>query len=223
MTIIGNCTASTAVAVSNSSSGSLTHIGTAQASASTAAIGLGGAGQVTILTGPLLSTTTAEGTAGASGVNPCVALRWFPKDTALSTFSYTMRAEVVADGIRAARPMYFPQAYESGQPTPGNVRSDTVYGPEGIYTGTLAVPPTNSVAFGVPVDNTTGTAYLTEETVTAAATAAATAALTAASAVTFNQDITTLNTPNSIGERLKNSATVATVSQQLSDALSSRV
>jgi hypothetical protein len=64
--------------------------------------------------------------------------------------------------------MYFPQAYESGQPTPGNVRSGTVYGPEGVYTGTCAVPAANSVAFGVPVDNTTGTAVLTPESVRAA-------------------------------------------------------
>lgn len=44
-------------------------------------------------------------------------------------------------------------------PAPANVRSGTVYG-NNQYTGTLAVPPANAVASGVPVDNTTGTAAL---------------------------------------------------------------
>ena len=43
-------------------------------------------------------------------------------------------------------------------PAVGDVRAGTVYG---SATGTLAVPPANSVAFGVPVDATTGTAVLT--------------------------------------------------------------
>ena len=43
-------------------------------------------------------------------------------------------------------------------PAVGDVRAGVVYG---SATGALAVPPANSVAFGVPVDNTTGTAVLT--------------------------------------------------------------
>lgn len=44
-------------------------------------------------------------------------------------------------------------------PAPANVRFGTVYG-NNQYTGTLAVPPANAVAVGVPVDNTVGTAAL---------------------------------------------------------------
>lgn len=44
-------------------------------------------------------------------------------------------------------------------PVPADVRFGTVYG-NNTFTGTLRVPPTNSVASGVPVDNTTGTAAL---------------------------------------------------------------
>lgn len=45
-------------------------------------------------------------------------------------------------------------------PTPSNVRSGVVYA-SGNLTGTLAVPAANSVAAGVAVDNTVGTAALT--------------------------------------------------------------
>jgi filamentous hemagglutinin len=41
-----------------------------------------------------------------------------------------------------------------------DVRSGTVYG-GGAYIGTLAMPPTTSVSYGVAVDNTTGSAFLT--------------------------------------------------------------
>jgi hypothetical protein len=48
----------------------------------------------------------------------------------------------------------------TGMPVGGNVRSGTVYGFNNELTGTLAVPPAASVASGVPVDNTVGTAAL---------------------------------------------------------------
>jgi hypothetical protein len=51
----------------------------------------------------------------------------------------------------------------SGQPATNNVRSGTIYGPNSELTGTCAVPGASSVAFGVPVDATTGTAVLTPE------------------------------------------------------------
>jgi len=45
-------------------------------------------------------------------------------------------------------------------PAPANVRDGTAYN-SGAQTGTLKVPPAGSVALGVPVDATTGTAVLT--------------------------------------------------------------
>ena len=50
----------------------------------------------------------------------------------------------------------------AGAPAVSNVRKDVVYGPANEFTGTCAVPPANSTAFGVPVDNTVGTAVITE-------------------------------------------------------------
>ena len=56
-----------------------------------------------------------------------------------------------------------------GQAAVADVRSGTVYA-SGLLTGTLAVPAAGSVALGVPVDATTGTAVLTPEAVWSAAT-----------------------------------------------------
>lgn len=86
-----------------------------------------------------------------------------------------------------------------GYPAASNVRSGTTYG-NGNFTGTLAVPAAGSVALGVPVDNTTGTAALTPAAVWDYLTSAAT-------------------TSGSMGERLKDAATVASTGQQLANAL----
>ena len=88
-------------------------------------------------------------------------------------------------------------------PAVTDVRSGVVYN-NGNETGTCAVPAAASVGFGVPVDATTGTAYLSQSDVLAAVWGAAT---------------TSLTTAGSIGERLKNAATVATTGDQLAAAL----
>ena len=62
-----------------------------------------------------------------------------------------------------------------GNPIAANVRSGIVYG-GGNLTGTCAVPAASSVAFGVPVDATTGTAVLTPEAVWGAASRTLTSA-----------------------------------------------
>lgn len=47
-----------------------------------------------------------------------------------------------------------------GVPSSLNVRQGTVYGPSNDLTGSLAVPPSGSVALGVPVDDGVGTAMI---------------------------------------------------------------
>jgi hypothetical protein len=59
-------------------------------------------------------------------------------------------------------------------------------------TGTCRVPSQNSVSVGVPVDNTVGTAFLTP-------------------AALFDTSIASLTSSNTLGTRLKNSATVQSV------------
>jgi hypothetical protein len=84
-------------------------------------------------------------------------------------------------------------------PAASDVRNGVSYA-SGALTGTCAVPAAASVAFGVPVDATTGTAALTPASV-------------------WDTLTSSLTVAGSIGERLKNSATVATTGDQLSAAL----
>lgn len=80
-------------------------------------------------------------------------------------------------------------------PIPANVRLGVTY-LEGNLVGTMAIPNAANVAFGVPVDNTTGTAALDAAGIWAV-------------------PLTSVNTLNSIGRRVKNAATVETTGAQL--------
>lgn len=82
---------------------------------------------------------------------------------------------------------------------PSHVRYGTAYNLTAT-TGTLYMPPYESVLIGVPVDSGTGTWNLPLGGF-------------------WNTPISSINTPGSIGERLKNCATIDSVAQQLSTAL----
>ncbi|GIV51058.1 MAG: hypothetical protein KatS3mg038_1579 [Candidatus Kapaibacterium sp.] len=56
--------------------------------------------------------------------------------------------------------LIFETNINANQANPADVRQGVVYGPAGEYTGTLAVPPPQAVAYGVPVDDTVGQAGL---------------------------------------------------------------
>jgi hypothetical protein len=108
----------------------------------------------------------------------------------------------------------------SDNPAQNNVRSGVVYGPANIFTGTCAVPPANTVSVGVPVDNTVGTAQLDANALAASLSATLTPSLSASlppaiAPLLWDEDVANLNTPNSIGERVKNCATVATTGAQI--------
>ena len=85
------------------------------------------------------------------------------------------------------------------QPSTSNVRQGIVYA-SGSLTGTMTVPPTGSVALGVPVGNTTGSAILNP---------------TYVSDEIWNQPTSTLLLSGSIGERIKNTATVSSTGAQI--------
>ena len=84
-------------------------------------------------------------------------------------------------------------------PAVTDVRSGVVYG---SATGVLAVPAANSVAFGVPVDNTTGTAVLTLANVQSALTA---------QGLTSDRAGALDNLDTTVSSRLAPSGTLATV------------
>lgn len=66
--------------------------------------------------------------------------------------------QFATDVIATNKTLYSPGT-ELGNPATTDVREGTAYA-DGALTGTLIVPPTGSVAVGVPVDNTTGTAMI---------------------------------------------------------------
>jgi hypothetical protein len=72
----------------------------------------------------------------------------------------------------------------------------------GALTGTCAFPEANSVAWGVPIRNTTGTAVLKMDSVVNDIWAVPTSALT---------------TAGSVGQRLANCSTVATTGDQIAN------
>jgi hypothetical protein len=200
--IFGDCIGGTlgGQGAANNSTGTMNHTGSIIANISPG-WGPGVGSQNTFLTGPFIGT--------AQGVPANIALRWRWITSVGS--SYMTVPNSTATGYKNLFTADF-SGSASGQPAIANVRSGTVYGPSSELTGTCAVPGASSVASGVPVDNTTGTAYITETSIANA--------LATASAVTLNQQTSSLNTSGSIGERLKLASTVATTAQQLSDALS---
>jgi len=83
-----------------------------------------------------------------------------------------------------------------GNPATTNVRFGTTYGASSELTGTLRVPSAANVLSGVLTDNTTGTLLMTPSDF-------------------WNYLIASGFTANSIGDRLQNSATVATTGGQI--------
>jgi hypothetical protein len=88
-------------------------------------------------------------------------------------------------------------------PNASNVRKGISFN-AGNSVGTMSVPPAQSVASGVPVDNTTGTAVLTIDDISKV----------------WDVPVSSISVSGSIGERLKNCSTVATMGQQLAQAFS---
>lgn len=85
-------------------------------------------------------------------------------------------------------------------PANSDVRNGVSFN-SGSNIGTMNVPSPSSVAYGISVDNTTGTAVLTPANV-------------------WDYLTSNISASGSIGERLKNCSTIASVGQQLSDSLS---
>ena len=77
-----------------------------------------------------------------------------------------------ADGGPAVSgdPIYHDGAARAASNFPGqqHVRYGITYGPDNEYIGTCHVPPPESVAYGVPVDDTVGTAVITPEAIASA-------------------------------------------------------
>jgi hypothetical protein len=191
--ITGNVTGAGADGANNASTGTLTIVGSVYASESFAGVSGANRAQQTLLTGPFFTTPSF-------GVNPiyCLAWRW---DTSLvnTTFLEVPTSTVVAGNL-VVRELVTPDN-ATNFPDESDVRSGTTFGISNVLVGTCVIPPAASVATGVPVDNTTGTAALTPADFWDALTSG-------------------MTTSGSIGARLKNAATLDSTGQQLADALS---
>jgi len=159
MTITGNCTGgsnATAYGANNNSTGTMTITGTINASEFASGVGGSNRGQITLLSGPFISSTTF-------GVNPigCLSWRW------ASSLNNNTYIQVPTSNLLATRNLVTPDN-ATNFPAESDVRSAITFGIGGALTGTLVVPAAASVAFGVPVDATTGTATLTAADVRAA-------------------------------------------------------
>lgn len=148
-TIVGNCTANAAQAVTSSSASVYNITGTVTASAGMPAVTSLATTGVVNVNGHMVNHST--GTMAVSSYKMFLN-KTSPCSWAFVASDSTARTLYTADNI-------------GGNPAEVDVRSGTTYGPASELTGTLAVPPAGSVALGVPVDNTTGTAAITQQAI----------------------------------------------------------
>lgn len=114
---------------------------------------------------------------------------------ALFNIKYTTSSPIVDVILSNNSTISLTDPSTTNPPVPADVRFGTVYS-GGAYTGTLKVPPVTSVSYGVPTDNTVGTAFL--------------------SATDLFNAIATSSDP--VAERLRNVSTVQITGDQLQAA-----
>jgi hypothetical protein len=162
-------------------------------SQSSVAISSTGAGAIHILTGPFISSPT--------GIQPLYISRMHYRRTIGSYYEFRNNSTNGALPPSAPAPatrLVSPDTI-ADSPIPANVRQGTVYS-LGSQTGTMIVPSPSNVANNVPIDNTVGTAVLDPNAIWAV-------------------PLTSINTLNSIGRRVKNAATVETTGAQIQTTL----
>jgi hypothetical protein len=149
---------------------------------------------INILTGPFISHPT--------GIQPIYVSRMHYFRTSGSYFEFrdnsTNGALPPAASAPATRLVAPSTAVDA--PSINNVRYGVTYASSSL-TGTMRVPSASNVRLGIGVDNTTGTAVLAVSDI-------------------WNYLTNNLNTSGSIGDRLKNSATVASTGDQISSFIS---
>jgi hypothetical protein len=148
---------------------------------------------VTILTGPFISHS--------SGIQPFIVVRMHYRRTIGSYYEFRDNSTngALPPGASAPATRLVSPDTVADSPIPANVRQGTVYS-LGSQTGTMIVPSPSNVANNVPVDNTVGTAVLDPNAIWAV-------------------PLTSINTLNSIGRRVKNAATVETTGAQIQTTL----
>jgi hypothetical protein len=128
------------------------------------------------VTGPLISSQ--------NNINPIFSPRI--QLISNSTPYYNIQSDTFSKDV-----IFYDTSFTSSLPAQTNVRSGSLYGGLNEFSGSMVVPSTGSVRYGVPVDNTTGSATLTPQDI-------------------LDYAVSSLTGSNSIGARLQNIATVQT-------------
>jgi hypothetical protein len=208
VTVTGNVYAgpviSTFYGINNFSSGIVTVTGNVFASGSTAGIFSTTGGTINVI-GSLNATTTANAIQSTSTTATNIFSGPFINSGSRNAIycynvqmydNVTTRYEIGVSGSNNTIVLYSPNQV-TGVPSGSDVRTGIIYGPNNDLTGSMAVPSAQSVAVGVLIDNTTGSAITKPEDL-------------------WNHPLTSLPISNSIGQRLSNSATVQSTSATIS-------
>lgn len=192
--VIGTVTATAVTAIAQTGTASVTTVtGAVNGGSGSSAYGISSTGvnsTVTVIGSAVAASTLSHAVlsnATANGVifqgdltdspQGCVAIRTFLFRMTATNSGTTKYANTVGypNGTLVSR---VSPNLTTGMPATTNVRQSTVYGANSELTGTLAVPPAASVAAGVPVDNTVGTAAVRLQDIAAVTGAQVAAAIT---------------------------------------------
>jgi hypothetical protein len=154
-----------------------------------------------IIDGPLYNTSNVDGSiVSSTSINATLRLRgpflgfnntnpiFSPRIQLFndSTPYYEIQSDTFPKDVT-----FYDVAYTSSLPAQTNVRSSSLYGGTNEFSGSMVVPSSSNVRYGVPVDATTGSSTLTPQDI-------------------FDYAVSSLTGSNTIGSRLQNISTVQT-------------
>jgi len=172
--VTGNVTSNLWPAITSTTAGIINVIGQLAASTASNAVSSTSTTATNIFSGPFINS-------GSRNAIYCYNVRLYD--------DVTTRYTIGVSGSNNTITLYSPDQV-TGVPSGSNVRAGVIYGPGNELTGSMQVPHPNSVSWGVPVDNTSGSALTKPEDL-------------------WNFALTSLTASNSIGQRLASTATSA--------------
>ena len=174
VTVTGNITANGATGINSTTAGIINVIGQLQATTTNNAVSSTSTTATNIFSGPLINS-------GSRNAIYCYNVELYD--------DVTTRYTIGVSGSTNTITLFSPDQV-TGVPSGSDVRAGVVYGPGNELTGSMNVPHPNSVSWGVPVDNASGSALTKPEDL-------------------WNFALTSLTASNSIGQRLASTATSA--------------
>ena len=174
--ITGTVLANISPSINSTTAGIINVIGQLQASTTANAVSSTSTTATNVFSGPLINS-------GSRNAIYCYNVELYD--------DITTRYTIGVSGSNDTITLYSPDQV-TGVPSGSDVRIGTIYGPGNELTGSMNVPHSNSVSYGVAVDQTTGSALVKPEDL-------------------WNFPITALTSSNSIFQRLASTATSASV------------